>query len=167
MLQLSRADQGREQLNKETFSISDLCETIAEEYAEIAAESRIQLLTQIEDGCMIYADQMLMIRMLNNLLQNAITYGKEDGHIWFSVYQDKQLIIKIKDDGIGISQEHLPLIWNRFFQADPSRSRFDSNGLGLSMVRWIVEAHDGTIDAESQLGHGTIFTLSFPLNQKQ
>lgn len=166
LLQLSRADQGREQLNKETFSISDLCETIAEEYAEIAAESRIQLLTQIEDGCMIHADQMLMIRMLNNLLQNAITYGKEDGHIWFSVYQDKQLIIKIKDDGIGISQKHLPLIWNRFFQADPSRSHFDSNGLGLSMVRWIVEAHDGTIDAESQLGHGTIFTLSFPLNQK-
>ncbi len=162
LLQLSRADQGREQLQKERFSFSELCDTIAEEYAEIAADSNIQLISHIQANCFLYADEMLMVRMIANLLQNAITYGRENGHIWFQVEQQEQLVIEIKDDGIGISEEHLPHIWDRFYQVDASRSQPDNNGLGLAMVRWIVEAHNGTIAVQSKLNEGTTFQLTFP-----
>ena len=68
----------------------------------------------------------------------------------------------MRDDGIGIAQEDLPKIWDRFYQADPSRSG-DSSGLGLSMVKWIVQAHGGEIHVESTLGEGSVFTAELPL----
>ncbi len=168
LLQLSRADQGREQLQKEEFSFSELCESVAEEYKEIANEAKISLLSEIENDIFIVADQTLLIRMLANLLQNAVTYGKENGHIWFTVTKKEEISITIKDDGIGISKENLPHIWDRFYQIDPARSRLDSSGLGLSMVQWIIQAHEGHIQVESTLGTGTTFFITLPAkNQSQ
>ena len=71
----------------------------------------------------------------------------------------------VEDDGIGIAPEDLPRIWERFYQADTSRSRSDSSGLGLSMVRWIINAHHGTIQAESAPGKGSRFTFKLPVGK--
>lgn len=161
LLQLSRADQGREQLHMETFSFSELCESIAEEYSELAAEAHIHLTATIEEDLIVHADQTLMIRLLTNLLQNAVTYGREHGHIWLRICRQEQLCIEVRDDGIGIREEQLPHIWERFYQADPSRNK--GSGLGLSMVRWIVHAHKGEIRVQSEWHKGTSFFCQLPI----
>ena len=100
-----------------------------------------------------------------NLLENAVNYGKEQGHISLRLWAENGFVCgSIKDDGIGIAPEHLPHIWERFYQADPARSAQNSSGLGLSMVAWIVHAHSGHIQAESVPGKGSCFSFFLPLS---
>ncbi len=167
LLLLSRADQGREKLNMEEIDFSELSEMVAEEYAEVARNKGISLKAQIEPGLRLTADETLMIRLWGNLLQNAVNYGRPDGHIWISVQKEGNTIrMSVKDDGIGISSQDLPHIWDRFYQADPSRNS-DSSGLGLSMVKWIVEAHHGELSVESEIGKGSTFSCQFPWNPSE
>ena len=163
LLQLSRADRGQEQLQYEAFSLTEIAESVAEEYAELALEKNIHLNYEINTDINVAADQTLLIRMLANLLQNAITYGKQNGHIWLHTWADDNVNIEVRDDGIGIDEQHLPHIWDRFYQVDPSRSRSGSSGLGLSMVKWIVEAHKGHITVQSTPNKGTSFLISLPI----
>lgn len=167
LLLLSRADQGREKLTLEDLDLSELSQMEAEEFEEIARLKEITLSAEIQPGIHVTADQTLMLRLWGNLLQNAVSYGKQGGHIWMSLsrHEDKACL-QVKDDGIGIAPEHLPKIWDRFYQADPSRSG-DSSGLGLSMVKWIVEAHGGQAHVSSVLGKGTTFTVELPLASSQ
>lgn len=167
LLLLSRADQGREKLTLEDLDLSELSQMEAEEFEEIARLKDITLSAEIQSGIHVTADQTLMLRLWGNLLQNAVSYGKQGGHIWMSLsrHEDKAYL-QVKDDGIGIAPEHLPKIWDRFYQADPSRSG-DSSGLGLSMVKWIVEAHGGQAHVSSVLGKGTTFTVELPLASSQ
>ena len=162
LLLLSRADQGREKLALERLNFSELGEMAVEEFSGIAAEKDIAVEAKIQPGIYGKADQTLMIRLWSNLLQNAIRYGKPGGHIWVSVEKEEnQIRMSVKDDGIGIAPGDLPHIWDRFYQADPSRNS-ESSGLGLSMAKWIVEAHHGQISAVSELGVGTTFICIFP-----
>lgn len=163
LLLLSRADQGREKLNLEQVDLSELVEMVAEEFIEIARGKDIQVSAHIEPQLYLTADQTLMIRLLGNLMENAVNYGNPGGHIWVSARKlDSGIEMLVKDDGIGISPQDLPRIWDRFYQADPSRNS-ESSGLGLSMVKWIVQAHHGEISVSSELGKGTAFTCVFPL----
>lgn len=167
LLLLSRADRGQEKLQKEDLDLSELAEMLTEEYEEIAAECHITLQADIQPDIHLHADQTLMIRLFANLLQNAITYNREHGAITMTLKQEDDIILTVQDTGIGISEEHLPHIWERFYQADPSRSDTESSGLGLSMVKWIVEAHQGTITVSSKLNEGTTFTCVFPKQRTQ
>lgn len=163
LLLLSRADQGQEKLCMENLDFSELSQMEAETFSEIAAQRDIQLEADIEPDIHLYGDQTLLLRLWNNLLQNAVTYGRAGGHIWMTVHADSDAVqLQVRDDGIGIAPEHLPHIWERFYQVSPSRSA-ESSGLGLSMVRWIVQAHDGDITVESTEGAGTVFTVQLPL----
>lgn len=163
LLLLSRADQGREKINLERVDFSELVEMVAEEFTDLAKEKNIEIQTEIDPELYLIADQTLMIRLLGNLLENAVNYGNFGGHIWVSVRKtDDSIHLFVKDDGIGISQQDLPHIWDRFYQADPARNS-ESSGLGLSMVKWIVEAHHGKISVSSELGKGTDFTCIFPV----
>ena len=164
---LSRADRGQEKLQKEDLDLSELAEMLTEEYEEIAAERHITLQADIQPDIHLHADQTLMIRLFANLLQNAITYNREHGAITMTLKQEDDIILTVQDTGIGISEEHLPHIWERFYQADPSRSDTESSGLGLSMVKWIVEAHQGTITVSSKVNEGTTFTCVFPKQRTQ
>ncbi len=162
LLLLSRADQGRETLDLERLNFSELGEMAVEEFAGIAREKEITLETEIQPEVYGKADQTLMIRLWSNLLQNAIRYGKQGGHIWVSVEKEEnQIRMSVKDDGIGIAPKDLPHIWDRFYQVDPSRNS-ESSGLGLSMAKWIVEAHHGQISAISEPGKGTTFNCILP-----
>lgn len=167
LLLLSRADQGREKINLEQVDFSELVEMVVEEFIDIAKEQDIEIQTEIEPELYLTADQTLMIRLLGNLLENAVNYGNSGGHIWVSAWKtDDSIHLLVKDDGIGISQQDLPRIWDRFYQADPSRNS-ESSGLGLSMVKWIVEAHHGKISVSSKLGKGTDFTCIFPATDRE
>ena len=165
LLMLSRADQGRAQLSMERLDFSGLTAMAAEEGEELGKEKRIALQAQIEPGLRVRGDETLLIRLWMNLLKNAVSYGKEGGHIWISLSQEGNAVrAEIRDDGIGISSRDLPHIWERFYQADASRNREGSTGLGLSMVQWIVRAHGGEIAVRSREGEGTAFTFRLPLD---
>ena len=129
-----------------------------------AAARGIALHAEIAPDLLLRADETMMMRLLINLIQNAIAYGREGGNVWVTLREvNGRAEGCVRDDGIGIAPEHLPKIWNRFYQVDPSRTASRSGaGLGLPMVRWIVEAHGGTISVESEPGKGSAFTFSFP-----
>ena len=128
-----------------------------------AETKNITIFSEITPDIYANIDESMMMRVFINLLSNAVTYGKTNGKIYVDLdVQEKTIVIKIADDGIGISDEHIDKIWTRFYQVDPSRNS-EGTGLGLSMVKWIVEAHSGTISVVSKLGEGTIFTIKIPL----
>lgn len=162
LLLLSRADQGRQKLNMEKINFSELTEMAVMEAKEMAAEKNITVSAEIDPDIYIWGDETLLIRLWINLLENAVRYGKENGRADIRLRLEGGTICgSITDDGIGIGKEDLPHIWERFYQADASRSSNNSSGLGLSMVLWIVKAHGGTIRAESELGHGSRFSFEF------
>ena len=106
----------------------------------------------------------MIMRVFINLISNAVCYGKENGNIIIEIFSENEKVIcKVIDDGIGIAKEHIHKIWNRFYQIDTSRSG-DNSGLGLSMVKWIIEAHKGKIGVESEPDKGTVFTFELPLH---
>ena len=167
LLLLSRSDQNRQPLHFEQVNLTELLGIILEELQESAAEKQIELRSSLAPDVLLTADETMMIRLFENLLTNAIRYGREHGWTEVTMTVDGEYAnISVKDNGIGISKEHLPHIWERFYQADPSRS--DSRqgaGLGLPLVRWIVRAHHGDIQVQSLEGIGTEFTLRLPLTQ--
>lgn len=165
LLLLTRADQGRQQIQIERIPVSELTEMIVEEQQMLAEEKQITVTGEIEPDLYAEVDETLYIRMLVNLISNSINYGKEGGHVWITLSRrENELKGSVQDDGIGISAGALPHIWERFYREDTSRTGSHS-GLGLSMVKWIVQVHHGRIDVKSEPGSGTIFTFCFPISQ--
>lgn len=173
LLFLSRADQGRQPLHKEYLNLSELTAIAAEEQQFLAEEGGrgVTVETRIEPDVYAWADETLYIRMLINLISNAVTYSKENGHVIVSLkYSGREIVGCVEDNGIGIEPEHLPHIWERFYRADASRTgRQGENhsGLGLSMVQWIMEAHGGSVKAESRPGEGSRFIFALPADDKE
>ena len=121
------------------------------------------MLTEIEPDVRIKADETLIMRMLINLISNSIKYSRDTDDKWIKLTLLKlpgKIEIKVSDNGTGIEKENLKNIFNRFYKADKSRTGDgESFGLGLSMVKWIVEAHKGNITVESIPGEGTEFRI--------
>lgn len=163
LLLLSRADQGRQQLNKEEINISELTEIIVEEHKMLAQRRKIEVHTEIEPNITGYLDESFYIRMLDNLISNAVSYGKEGGNIKVTLHQIPSGVRgTVEDDGIGISRDDQVHIWERFYRVDASRTGKEDgshSGLGLSMVKWIAQAHGGNVRVESELGKGSCFTF--------
>lgn len=166
LLFLSRADQSRQAVHKELLDLSLLTEMAVEEHEELAAEKSIRMEREIQEDIRGYVDETLFIRLWMNLIGNGISYGREGGWLKVSLREENGSVKgSVEDNGIGISPEQLPHIWERFYQADTARSGKESTGvgLGLPMVKWIVQAHGGEISVESTVGKGTGFYFSFPL----
>lgn len=164
LLTLSRAGSGKQNLHLEVINLSELLEIIAQEQQIIADQKKIAIQTDISPNILMRADETMMMRFFINLISNSIRYGKENGHVYITLSSDGNTISgAVADDGIGISSEQLPHIWKRFYQADPARTADadGSSGLGLPMVKWIAQAHGGTISAESALDQGSRFSFSF------
>lgn len=163
LLLLSRADQGRQQLNKEEINISELTEIIVEEHKMLAQRRKIEVHTEIEPDITGYLDESFYIRMLDNLISNAVSYGKEGGNIKVTLHQIPSGVRgTVEDDGIGISRDDQVHIWERFYRVDASRTGKEEgshSGLGLSMAKWIAQAHGGNVRVESELGKGSCFTF--------
>lgn len=165
LLTLARADRGTAALSMVPLDLSLLALNASEEYHGKAALHQIQLLTDIAPGILVNGDSASLQRVFSNLLENAVQYGNPGGFVKLELsVQKENAVCRISDDGIGIPEEHLDHIWQRFYRADPSHNPGGSNtGLGLPMVKWIVEAHQGSIRAESAPGKGSVFTFSLPL----
>ena len=167
LLTLSRMDANTQPIQMEQVDLGDITEMVVETLEPAAREKGIALHTKTQPGCILQADEMLMMRMLINLVSNAIQFGRAGGNVWVELERRGEwLDCKIRDDGIGMTQEQLPHIWERFWQADPARAGEDgSSGLGLSMVAWIIQAHRGSVQVESRPGAGTEFHIQLPVRQ--
>lgn len=162
LLFFSRADRGDLKLKLEIVNIVKTIEELKNDNS-IEAEKKNIIITY-ENNLKNYeyiVDKIMFIRAIQNIIQNAINYGKENGKIEIESFEKNEYFaIKVKDDGIGIAEKNLQKIWDRFYQVDESRTT-KSMGLGLSMVKLIVEKHEGYVEVESELGKGTAFTLYF------
>ena len=135
--------------------VSDVLAELTEE----AAAGGITLIEQVQPRIQLSADQSLMTQLLLNLVENGIKYGKTGGTVAVrALEQDGHILLTIQDDGIGIGEKDLLHIFDRFYRADQARDRSGS-GLGLSIVKWIVELHGWTIQAASEPWRGTRFTI--------
>lgn len=162
LLALTRGSEGRYPLHLEMLDAGELVRGVAAQLAELLEEKGIRLMCDVQPGLAIWGDQSLMTQLLLNLLENAVRYGKPGGYVKIAAgTQGERYRLWVEDDGIGISEEHLPHIFERFYRVDASRDR-TGTGLGLSIVKWIVDAHHGSIEVRSEPGKGTEFALLFP-----
>lgn len=162
MLTLTRAQEGRYQLLKEEFSLADVIEGVREALAGAMAQKGILFESHVPEEVVLYADQSLMTQLALNLMENAVKYGKQGGRIVCEAKRrSHQCELYIRDDGIGIGEDELPRVFDRFYRADAARDR-SGTGLGLSIVRWIVEAHHGRISIQSAKGRGTTVAVILP-----
>lgn len=163
LLQFTRMEQRTETVALETINLSRLVLSVCNEQKGVS-EKNITLTENIQPDIQMKADMSLISRMLENLLRNACRYGKENGHIRVGLKgANDEIILSVSDDGIGIAQEELPKIWNRFYRVEKSRSlaKGAGLGLGLAMVKQIAELHGGSVEAKSVLGQGSVFTVRF------
>ena len=159
LLTLARMERGKQKLNIENINLSELLEIIIETQTLSAKTKNIKFVTKIMPEIYANIDEMMIMRVFTNLISNAISYGKQNGTVTVELFlQENRIVSKISDDGIGISEDKLDKIWLRFYQVDPSKNG-DNSGLGLSMVKKIIELHKGEIFVESELGKGTTFTI--------
>ena len=162
LLMLARADKSHKKLNLETVNLSELAAMVAEQQQESADARGIALQTEIEPGLMLQGDETMLMRMLINLMENGIKYGRENGWLRVTLKQQGAFIRgSVQDNGPGIAPEHLDQVWKRFWQADPARGKSGA-GLGLSMVKWIAEAHGGAVNVRSRQGEGAEFIFTLP-----
>ncbi len=164
LLMLARTDNNKQAIQLENLNLSETMQIVVEEMAVLANKKNIKFIDDIQNDIYINADQTLIMRMLINLMSNAVQYGQQDGMVEISLHRvNGNVQGKIADNGIGIAPENLSKIWDRFFQVDPARSNTNgSSGLGLAMVKWIIEKHNGTIVVESTINEGTVFTFVLP-----
>lgn len=169
-LLLSRLEQHTLTFQPQTLSLNDLIFDLIDEFAALAEASNLSLVEQIETHRLlkIVADEDQIYRLLSNLVINAIRYTPA-GKVTLKLYQERDLaVIQVQDTGIGIAAEDLSHLFDRFYRVHSDRSRNSGGtGLGLAIAKAIVEAHDGSIQVQSQIGSGTTFTVRLPLKSSR
>ena len=163
LLELSRAESGAVPLEKEETSLSSFLSRVADQHRSSAKQAGKTLEVEAGDGA-FRADLRKLALALSNLVDNALKYGKEGGRVTLSGrIEGDACLLEVADDGPGISPEHLPRIFERFYRIDKGRSReLGGTGLGLSITKHIVESHGGILRVESRIGVGTRFVIRIP-----
>ncbi|NNV07641.1 cell wall metabolism sensor histidine kinase WalK [Geobacillus sp. C56-T2] len=166
LLTLARADAKHAalELAKQTFDFRPHAERTFQLVAELAAKKQLTMHFHAPEQAVVTADPDKLTQLLYILLDNAIKYTPEGGEVTLSIRTEpKQFILSVKDTGIGIPPEDISRIFDRFYRVDKARSRQQGgHGLGLSIAKWIIDAHGGTIHVDSQLGQGTEFIVRLP-----
>jgi signal transduction histidine kinase len=161
---LSKSDENQIALDCESVDLKSLIEEVCKHAEIIASEKNIKIVVAYLEGLQVYGDPVRLRQMVWNVVVNGIKYTQHGGEVKISVQgKGDGVLIIIQDNGIGISEEDLPLIFNRFYRVDKARSRQEGGtGLGLSICKFIVDAHKGSINIESKLGEGTKFKIILP-----
>jgi two-component system sensor histidine kinase BaeS len=165
LLMLSQAESGQLVLQKTQLDFAEVARDLVDQHQIPAEAQGVRLSAEISEPCLIFADKIQIERMLSNLLGNAIKYTPSGGAVKVSLRcQDNQVKLAVEDTGVGIAPDHLPHIFDRFYRV-PSADPEKGLGLGLSFVAWIVKAHGGTVEVESELDKGTRFVVTLPAEQ--
>lgn len=165
LLTLARSDSNTIQLSIKTFDFWPQAERAIDSVRPLAAAKQISLQLNSPASLIAVGDQQRLSQLLYILLDNAIKYTPHNGEVKLSMnIVGQQLCISVQDTGIGISEEDYQRIFERFYRSDKSRSRqMGGHGLGLSIAKWIVDTHKGTIKVTSELGKGSTFNIYIPL----
>lgn len=164
LLELSRADAGQVKMAFQEQNIAKLIMDISEDAEILAEQKNIWVEKRIPQTVTATFDSARLHQAILNIVDNAIKYTNENGKISIELTEDeKYAILKVSDTGIGIPRNQLPYIFDRFYRVDKARSQETRGaGLGLSIVKWIIDVHKGKIDIKSQLHYGTSFTIKIP-----
>jgi two-component system OmpR family sensor kinase len=165
LLILARADENQMSLDREPVRLDLLAFDVAATMEPLAVERGIELQVQVLEPATVLGDTARLIQVMMGLVDNALTYTNTGGTIMFNVKViGTNAYFSVSDTGIGIAPDEAAHIFERFYRADPARSRTaGGSGLGLSIIDWVVLAHGGSISVESQVGHGSTFTVTLPL----
>jgi two-component system OmpR family sensor kinase len=166
LLALARSDEGKTLLEHEPVHLDMLVQAVVANAEVLANERGITMHVHVQKAITILGDEVRLIQAMMNLLDNAIIYTNTGGEIRVTLEEKAAWVfLSVHDTGIGITPEHLPHIFERFYRVDQARTRTEGNssGLGLAIVEWTVKAHDGWISVESRPGYGSTFTIGLPL----
>lgn len=165
LLAVARADIVHQRIEFKPVDLADLVREVCQHFDARARLRNQKLDCNVVADTWILGDASLLRRMLTILIDNAIKYTHESGAILVSLGTNSEVIhFKVADNGIGIAADVLPKIFDRFYRVDESRNQDEgSSGLGLSIVKWVVEAHQFTIEVHSVPGEGSVFTVLIPL----
>ena len=161
IMELSKLERQKE-IEKEKINLSNIVLQLLEDYKPLLESKNLNLVYNVEKDLRIQGNKIMLERVFLNILMNAIKFTKTNIEVSLT-REGKTAVLKIRDDGIGISEENKKFIWERFYQVNDSRNKEENkgSGLGLSMVKKIVDLHSATIDLESELEQGTCFTIKF------
>jgi heavy metal sensor kinase len=163
LLLLARADAGEILVAREPVDVASLAREVVELFDPVAEEKGVDLVTEITEPITVTGDPSRLRQLMTNLLDNALRFTDGGGSAVVGIGRgERTATIRVRDTGPGISAEHLPHVFDRFYQADSSRAS-GGCGLGLSICRWIVQVHGGSIEATSTEGKGAEFTVELPV----
>ena len=166
LMLLARADAGVETLQRGSMNLADSLKEACDDGRVLARAKHLTFQENISNSTiMVDGDSHALHRLFLILIDNAVKYTPSGGSITVSLNRnDRSALAEFNDNGIGIATEDLPHIFDRFYRADKARSReFGGVGLGLSIARWVAEAHGGSIEVQSSVGAGTVFRVRIPL----
>ncbi|OAB42491.1 sensor histidine kinase [Paenibacillus glacialis] len=166
LLLLARGDSHEEVISCKPVRVDGIIKEIAKNIEPIMDYKQLRLQLHVEGSeLLMNGDEDRLIQLFMILLDNAIKFTQADGQIDLEcLRQGKSVLITVKDNGVGISEHELPLVFNRFYKGDSSRNRVDHGaGLGLSIARWIVDQHQGSVHISSGVGCGTTVMIRFPV----
>lgn len=164
MLSLARLDSGiLTSASFEAISLNDTLKSAINTAKILAEKKHIVINVSVEENMTLYGDKSRLSEAFLNLVENAITYTKDGGSVYISaVSAGSNAVISVRDTGIGIKDADIKKIFERFYRADASRS-IEGTGLGLSITKAVIESHSGSVEAESEPGKGSCFTVTLPL----
>jgi signal transduction histidine kinase len=162
LMDISEAESGAMPLHCEPVRLSDVAARSVDLYRDVAEAKDVTLDVKTSGEAVVSADRVRLEQVAANLVDNAVKYTPAGGHVSVEVLSEgNRGLLRVTDSGAGIPIDELPHIWDRLFRGDVSRAE-RGLGLGLSLVKAIVEAHRGTVTVESELGHGSTFTVALP-----
>jgi heavy metal sensor kinase len=166
LLTLARAEAGEIAIARDRVDLGALCAALVDQLELVAQARSIALEHELEDGVVVAGDASWLERLLLNLLDNAIKFTPAGGRVTVGLARAGGVAtVEVRDTGIGIAPEMVPYVFDRFFRADPARSpAAEGAGLGLALVKWIVDRHHGAIAVASTPGRGSVFTVRLPLH---
>jgi len=165
LLDLRRLESGKISINPTKVNINQLIQNLLNGMHPLAEEKDVQITSVLPpEAVCVVGDADRLAQVLINLLDNALRVTKSGGHISVKAQAQLDMVeIKVTDTGPGIAREDLPLVWERFFKVDKSRTRTGhGTGLGLAISKKIIELHHGTIEVTSTLGRGSTFIIKLP-----
>ena len=164
LLTLARAESGEVEIAQEAVDLSAMAQKLTEDLEPVASSKNLTLSCNSDPSVTVCGDSGWLERVVLNLLDNAIKFTPAGGHVDVRVFHNGHTaMLEVQDDGIGIPNEALPHIFERFYRSDPSRSdRSEGAGLGLSLVKWAVDQHHGSIEVESTPNRGSRFRMKLP-----
>lgn len=157
-------------LNEEKVSLKEVISSVCDDFLLVSNEKNIEIIYNVKpnENYTILGNRDKLKQVFINILSNAVKFTNRDGKIWVNLTTNKnEIVVSIRDNGIGISKEDLPFIFERLYRGDKSRNKIEGSGIGLTIVKSILELHSATINVESEINKGSKFTIRFKLYMKR